>query len=353
MGRKRTKNYHLPSGVHLSRGWHFWRDPSTGKWHKLGKEWDRAAKNKWVELSTGKAPDGSISELLDAFLDHCEHLVRSGLRSRQTHEGNELEAGMLKAVFGAMHYKAVTSKHVASYLRKRTSQSKGSGPDGKPLPPVPAPVRANREIALLSSAYAWAMAEDNYDITSNPCYGVRRNTERPRDRYVETSELRRFTRGYAPRWLRCYCLLKRLTGLRQADMLKLEDTLITDRGIELQVGKTGHRITFRWTWALRIVVRAAQALRPPVPEGITLMRRPLFLSRYGTALTSRGFKSQWQRSIRAYVTAGGERFTEHDLRAKTASDARDITTAQQLLDHATPAMTQRYRRAPTKVHPLR
>ena len=168
--------------MYFHRGWYNWRDPQSGRWHPLGKEWDREARAKSVELSTGKAPAGTLAELLDAFLEHCEDLVRQGTRSRHTFDVNRYEAEKLKNSFGRMDYRALTSKHCASYLDRRTDK-RGN----------PTPVRANREIALLSSAYSWAMRKDRYNIKSNPCYGVRRNKERSRERYVETSELRNFT----------------------------------------------------------------------------------------------------------------------------------------------------------------
>ena len=49
-----------------------------------------------------------------------------------------------------------------------------------------------------------------------------------------------------------------------------------------------------------------------------------------------------------------ERFTEHDLRAKCASDAESLGRAQQLLGHADSKITERvYRRKPETVRPLR
>ena len=50
----------------------------------------------------------------------------------------------------------------------------------------------------------------------------------------------------------------------------------------------------------------------------------------------------------------GESLTEHDLRAKCASDATSLEHARALLSHADDRMTKRaYRRAPERVRPLR
>lgn len=336
MGRRRTTDLHLPQRVYRSRGSLFYAAPS-GKWHALGKEWDREAKARWLELTTGQAGEGTVAELLDAFLKHAEAQVRAGKRGKRTLEGNEHEAKTLKLVFGRMVAAKVTRKHVAAYLRQRTDR------EGRPTP-----VRANREIALLSSAYSWAMGEPGFEIEENPCYGVRRNTETPRTRYLQTVELQRFSGGYAPRWLRCYVLLKRLTGLRQGDMLKLGRQNVTGRGLEVTTGKTGKSLRFRWTRSLRVVVDAIIALPRPVPSLY------FFTTRFGTQLSTLGFKSAWQRAMNAYEAAGNERFWEHDIRGKTGSDAGSVTRAQELLGHESASTTVRhYRRAPASVRPLK
>tara|TARA_B100002003_G_scaffold248016_1_gene280814 strand:+ start:351 stop:539 length:189 start_codon:yes stop_codon:yes gene_type:complete len=53
--------------------------------------------------------------------------------------------------------------------------------------------------------------------------------------------------------------------------------------------------------------------------------------------------------MQRWKKAGNEGFTEHDIRAKAASDV-DLGHAQQLMDHNTPEITDRvYRRKPKVV----
>lgn len=177
MSGRRKKDHHLPARVYVIRGVHVYVD-RLGKQHRLGREWDAAAKAKWIELSTGQAPDGTVSALLDAFVRHCEHEVRAGRRAKRTLADNEAESRVLKKVFGRMHASAVTKRHVASYLVRRTDDEGNA-----------APVRANREIALLSSAYSWALSREEWSVESNPCHGVRRNRESPRTHYVLSLDL--------------------------------------------------------------------------------------------------------------------------------------------------------------------
>ena len=70
---------------------------------------------------------------------------------------------------------------------------------------------------------------------------------------------------------------------------------------------------------------------------------------------SNSFDSIWQRFMAKALkeTKLTERFTEHDLRAKVASD-NDINRAQQLLGHSSPEITNRiYRRKAELIAPLR
>ena len=49
-----------------------------------------------------------------------------------------------------------------------------------------------------------------------------------------------------------------------------------------------------------------------------------------------GFSSIWQRKMKSALVEGvlKERFTDHDLRRKTASDLDDLEHAKKLLGHA-------------------
>ena len=83
----------------------------------------------------------------------------------------------------------------------------------------------------------------------------------------------------------------------------------------------------------------------------------LFCTRRGGKYTSDGFRAIWQRAMGRYVAAAPEgdtreRFTEHDLRAKVASD--DPANAQGRLQHRSAAMVSTvYDRKPAEVSVLK
>ncbi|HEV3008418.1 MAG TPA: hypothetical protein VGX52_05235, partial [Burkholderiales bacterium] len=133
MGRRRKpENALYPAGVYASRGWFFWKDPKTGAWVKLGKEWDKAARERWVELSTGTGAEGSVAAMLDAHMAYREQLLRERKLAARTYEDNLEYLKPLKAAFGTMPAHALNGRHCTSYLQKRTWQPPARrGPNGE------------------------------------------------------------------------------------------------------------------------------------------------------------------------------------------------------------------------------
>ncbi len=89
------------------------------------------------------------------------------------------------------------------------------------------------------------------------------------------------------------------------------------------------------------------------------MRRALICTEAGKPYTSGGFQAIWQRLMKKAVggsTPGviAERFTFHDLRAKSLSDAKSLEEAQKRGGHSDSKMTQRvYRRLPVRSQALK
>jgi integrase len=151
-----------------------------------------------------------------------------------------------------------------------------------------------------------------------------------------------------------------LIGIRRGDMLRLRISNITDIGITIRPHKTANTTgvvrTFEWTPALRAAVDLALAARPiDIAPWLfcTKHREGYFNEQTGQAT---GWDSMWQRFMTRLLaeTKITHRFTEHDLRAKCASDAESLERARQLLGHADAQITERvYRRKPEIVRPLR
>ena len=233
---------------------------------------------------------------------------------------------------GQMWPEDVEPKHIYAFMRLRN-----------------APVRANRDVAVLSNVMTQAVRMGL--INTNPCKQVRRNEEHPRTREVLDSEIVAFL-PHCPTWLQAYIRLKLLTGLRQGDMLNIRLDQLRDDGLFIQTGKRGKRLLFTWTYDLRAAIDPIKALRHRVTS--------LYLinsERDGTKLTSGGFKSAWARAMAKAIESASltETFAENDLRAKVASEAVELgQNATAMLGHSSDAVTKRhYQRGTQKVEPLR
>ena len=174
----------------------------------------------------------------------------------------------------------------------------------------------------------------------------------PRDRYVTDPELTAAL-TLASRFIREYIALKLLVGARKGELLSIRLSDIDDEGITIHRSKGGKSSVYEWTPALREVVNAIRANRKKV-GGLYL-----FSSRNGQPYIAddgktSGFDSIWQRFMAKVVKAGIERFTEHDLRAKVASDTT-LERAKELLGHAdSSTVTEKvYRRKAQRIKPVK
>ena len=128
----------------------------------LGPDLDQA-KVEWARLER-KAPP-KPSHLMAYVFDRYEKEIIPG-KSIRTQSDNHKELKQLRKAFEGAPIESITPQVVAQYRDARTAK-----------------IRANREIALLSHAFTIAR-EWGLTAKANPCFGVRRNKEKPRDYYA-------------------------------------------------------------------------------------------------------------------------------------------------------------------------
>ena len=306
MGRPRKHRLDLPERVYFHHGKYFYVKPD-GKWENLGNDYAKAMAAWATKIDHAPQAATTIGELLDRYL-----LEVVPNKAERTQADNRQEVRFLRTFFGRMVCTHVEPRHIAEYVDKRAAKT-----------------RANREVALLSHAFnkarLWGIC------TSNPCSvpGIR-NAERARDRYVTDQEIENFKKE-CPSWLKDYVDLKLLLGLRQGDMLKLSWLNVAESSISVATQKTSKRLAIQRTPEINEILDR-------LPKG----SQTLFATRSGSMYSLRGFKSTWQRAMAKYVSAGGQRFTEHDLRGKVATDIADPVAAKALLGHTKMAMTEAY-----------
>lgn len=179
MGRPRTAN---PLGLDPKKHARlypkhgaFYYVHRDGRWERLGTDL-ADAKRKAAHYNDPDGTYGTCAYYLDAFVTHCEKRVKAGQLAQRTHNDYKADAEPLKAFFGKMSPGAIEPKHKAEYLDLGVTLSR--------------PVRANREIACMSSMLSWLARTGEGGVKRNPWIGagIKRNKETPRERYVEHEE---------------------------------------------------------------------------------------------------------------------------------------------------------------------
>ena len=267
-----------------------------------------------------------MSEVIDRYLREI-----APLKAERTYKDNLIQGKYLRAAFGKLRPARVTPQLVYKYLDERGKSSK---------------VQANREIALLShickKAIRWGFA------STNPCTGVERFKETPRTRYITDEEFAAFKEFAGPD-VAAYMDFKLLTGLRKGDIFRIRLGDLKDDGIHINISKTKKTLIIEWTPALEEAVAAIKSLKRPITS------LHLFCTRRGQPYSVGGFNSIWQRRMKQALEKGiiKERFNDHDIRAKTGSDAEE-SHAVELLAHDDARTTKRhYRRKTPVVKPLK
>jgi integrase len=270
-----------PAKVHVRHGRYYY--VHANKWHPLSRV-SEGIERLYAELQvhTGDHP-GSLGQIMGLYIARAVPELKPASRPEYV----RIIQRRLMHHFGHMLPDELEPSHVAQYLEMRKREG--------------APVGGNRERAVLGSILSWAMRFGW--VKSNPCYGVRRNREKPATRYVTDAELRDVL-DRAPDSLADLLAVAYLTGLRQTDLRLLQRSSVASKGIRLRQSKDGKLREITWTPALRYFVERA-------------MRRGdgpwVFVGPWGRPWSVSGVQSAMRR------LKPGFRF--RDLRAKAASDA--------------------------------
>jgi integrase len=309
--RPRKYRRDLPECVYFKNGAYYY--VTNNKWKRLGSDYQEAMA-QWAQTISEPRQAVLVGELLDRYL---REVVPS--KAERTQKDNRQEVRQLRTFFGDMAIADVAPPHIVAYVATREAKT-----------------RANREIALLSHAFnkarLWGL------VTNNPCsVPGTRNRETARDRYVTDIEIEQFKKE-CPQWLKDYLDLKLLLGLRQQDMLALRWDWITDTSLLVTPQKT------RRSASRRLAISISPELRS-ILDRLPKSYPTLFATRSGTQYSSSGFNSTWTRAMGRYTSTGNERFHEHDIRGKVATDMDDPIAAKALLGHSKMSMTEQYIKA--------
>lgn len=324
--KRRKKNKHLPPYVYFKHGSYFFCDKEHGyKYINLGKVQHEAIA-KWAKLIDCPTRITNMNHLFDRYMTEV-----APLKKLKTYRGYMQQIKYLRRVFGEMNPKDVTAVDIYKFLDNRGKH---------------AAVAANREKSLLSSIFSmgirWGIVKDN------PCRDVKRLPEKPRDRYIEDWEYLA-VRNMALKNIKYIMDFAYLTGQRLGDVLNIKLVNLTDEGIRIEQSKNGRKLLIEWSEELKTCVDNARKIFP-------FINIYLFCNRKGAPYTVDGFGSIWQRLIKKAISEGvlKEKFTFHDIRAKSSTDIKDRNHASALLGHSDIRITERvYNRKIKKVQPTR
>jgi integrase len=378
VGRPREKIKDLPLGVYPVKG-RFYVRPVNEEMRRVfalkfpGRKCaplgpDKAeARKLWVKLFVTDRDETAQSGFCSEIIERYETDILPGLHP-ETKPEHERYCKTLRKAFGSMRYAKseaeasagpfLRSMHITQYLRAQekiavynrhgTMISKGRA------------VASNKEVQCFSRMFRLAKTLWGY-TEYNPCLQVEYNHEEPRGHYA-TDE--RFMRVYvkAAAVLQCMMDLAQMHGARRGMLLKLSLEDIADpTGIWVTLNKkkktdTPKRQLILWNDELRAVINRALELRAKVRGGQKNVedatRAPLFLNRFGRAISKTGFNSMWQRA-RIAGGFGQHEFHFHDIKAKSVSDSPSLIDGMERGGHTDLRMAKRvYRRKPVQIIPL-
>lgn len=298
----------LPKYVDIHRGWYRWREylghgkfgrtiklcregaPMSEVWRRWEELQDDSGTLRWLIAQYMKSP---------RFTKNAPRTQRDYKEYAHTINSMQMESGRS---FGDVPFRHITRGVIQRYVEKRSQQG--------------APVRGNREFALLSTAFKWARNQEY--MHDNPCKDVYKNPESPKRSYVDTP---RFMTVYdlalkhAPWYIPIAMVIAVACRGRKAEVLDLQRPDLRDVGIYMRRRKGSKDNIVRWSPMLRAAINAA-IKRPSTVDSMYVLH-----DNHGQPIRESTFNTAWQRLMVNHVApAGIERFKFHDLKRKGVSD---------------------------------
>jgi integrase len=310
---------------------YYYRD-LLGKDIPLGKDLDKA-RIKWAELEAKEKPL-DLRTMKGIFDRYIRDVIPK--KAARTQKDNLAEIKQLRPMFDNAPIDLITPATIAGYRDARSAK-----------------VRANREIATLSHVFNIAR-EWGLTTKENPCQGVRKNKETPRDYYANDVVWGAVYKKAAQE-LKDAMDLAYLTGQRPADVLVMRKDDVEGGYLGVQQNKTQKKLRIQMTTggeANSLGRLVAEISERNAQHGSNY----LIVSRHGKRMTATMLRKRWdaaREKARLEAVAAGDdllagrigAFQFRDIRPKAASEITDIGEASLLLGHTKGDITERvYRR---------
>ena len=277
---------------------------------------------KVLDLNGDNSDRGTVNELWRLY-----QLSAKWARHAESTRLGEIQCSVqVLKIFGAMPARSINALMLNRYMRQERAD---------------APVRANRELALLSNLMRFAI--NRGDLTINPCREVERNEEEPRTEAPNAQALAAFLEWAEPTHptLAAMAEFAALVGARRMEFINLQWPWVGADEVRLIRGKQRGK---------KKVVDVV-AISPALAKLLDRLRARANDPRIGPVFptlkanqpyTESGFKAVWARLMQRALKAGivTDRFTFHDLRAYYTTQHQIQRGALPNL-HANPGTTAR------------
>jgi integrase len=323
MGRPKTVNLDLPprmSARKLKSGRILYYYQAGGKKIPLSDNIN-IARIEWAKYENGGVTDSPLFRFVaNRWKTEAINLsTKRGKKHRSdktqaeyrgTLEAKDSKDGPLMKGFGHIPMDDIKPVHVRNYLDRRSAK-----------------VLANREVAVLSVIFNWAR-EKGLTSAANPCDGVRRNPETPRDVYVQ-DEAFEAVYGHAVEEMKDMMDLAEITSQRPGDVLRMTRTLMRDGCLWVKQAKTSAFLGIKIEGDLKVVLDRIFA-RPRKVQSVYLFARE-----DGQRFTYWQMYGRFKKARKA----AGATWQLRDLRAKSVTDEDDLRKASQRAGHANEHIT--------------
>jgi integrase len=331
MGRRASVNTNLPPHMRArtqrSGKVYYYYDTGSTPRHEipLGTDYVLAVQ-QWAQLHKSQPiAQMTIAWLIGQYLVSSEfNSVSSGTQADYKYALDQLIEHFGDAPLGQ-----ITPGIVRQYIDQRTTGGNGIKPSKH---------RALREKAVLSMLYAWAMARGY--TTANPAGAVKTKRLPGRKHIYIYDEMLDAVYEQSPQDLKDAIDLAYYIGQRPVDLLSMTIVKIRDGMLEYRQRKTDTPQRIALVGPLAELIDRIQA-RKSEHKVHSLF---LLVNERGLKMTKYMLRSRFE-SARTAAGIDGKDFQFRDLRRKSGSDLRDqqgLDAAQDLLGHASQAMTEHY-----------
>ncbi|MCL4839244.1 MAG: tyrosine-type recombinase/integrase [Thermoanaerobaculia bacterium] len=223
----------------------------------------KEAERRALAAERAEAEAGSFAALCELYLRR--YRKRGGAPKRTLEEDRRKIARDLSPAWGDRPAGSIDAAEV-----RRLVRAIADGRGARRAPGRPAPVAANRTLALVSKLYTFAVEDGFPGVTANPAFRIARpGVETERDRALSEPEIAAFWRATAeePVVTRCALRLALATGLRRGELLGATwgDLAEDEWGLWLEVpasrSKTGRPIRQPLSTLAREVLRDLDTVR--------------------------------------------------------------------------------------------